>query len=135
MFLKLSSPALAPVTAAVPHKPCLSESQDPVRPLLLAGHADAGEPHLENNRRIIVIIPSHHHIPHLLCPGLHDAGDWEATGSLQLCPQLGGEGVLVGVLGQVTLHTGLERSVAWQRGEIIIIFNEDRVHLSSCRAS
>ena len=118
MFLKLSSPALAPVTAAVPHKLCLSESQDPVRPLLLAGHADAGEPHLDNNHRIIVIIPSHHHIlmtaPHLLCPGLHDAGDWKAAGRLQLCPQLGGEGVLVGVLGQVTLHTGLERSVAWQ---------------------
>ena len=118
MFLKLSSPTLPPVTAAVPHKLCLSERQHPVRPLLLAGRADAGEPHLDNNRRIIDIIPSHHHIlmtaPHLLCPGLHDAGDWEAAGCLQLCPQLGGEGVLVGVLGQVTLHTGLERSVAWQ---------------------
>ena len=115
MFLKLSSPALAPVTAAVPHKLCLSESQDPVRPLLLAGRADAGEPHLDNNRRIIVITPSHHHIlitaPHLLCPCLHDASDGQAAGSLQLCPQLGGEGVLVGVLGQVTLHTRLERGV------------------------
>ena len=42
------SPALPPVTATVPHKLCLSESQHPVRPLLLAGHTDAGEPHLNN---------------------------------------------------------------------------------------
>ena len=58
-------PALAAVAAAIPHKLCLSESQHPVLPLLLAGHADAGEPHLNNNNHhIIIVISSHHHHPH-----------------------------------------------------------------------